>query len=105
MVGLEHVLAKVFKAATGSSMSINIRSCENLLRVTPVSVVEKNVIGELNHLVKPYDEVDRSSYLSTVFNSFQWKLTPERGTIVIMSCLAKCQYRGMSYVVIALTSS
>jgi hypothetical protein len=41
-------------------MSINIRSCENLLRVTPVSVVEKNVIGELNHLVKPYEEVDRS---------------------------------------------
>jgi len=55
-VGPEHVLAKVFKAATGSSISINMRSCENLLMVTPVSVVEKKVIGELYQSAELFKE-------------------------------------------------
>lgn len=43
----EGILAKVLSAATGSSISISMRSWLKRLSVTPVSVVEKNDIGDL----------------------------------------------------------
>lgn len=43
----DNVLAKVFNAARGSSMSMSIRSWLNLFTVTPVSVLEKKDMGAL----------------------------------------------------------
>ena len=42
-----NLLANVFSAATGNSISISMRSWLNRLRVTPVSVVEKKDMGDL----------------------------------------------------------
>jgi hypothetical protein len=46
-LAFDNLLANVFKAATGSSMSISCKSWLNLLMVTPVSVVAKNDMGAL----------------------------------------------------------
>lgn len=81
------LLAKVLRAETGSSISISCKSCENLLSVTPVSVVEKNVIGELLLVSKFFQDGRIKTYPSTVSRSFLWNTTPERGTMVIINCL------------------
>jgi hypothetical protein len=41
------LLANVFSAVMGSSMSMSIRSWLKRFRVTPVSTVEKNDMGDL----------------------------------------------------------
>jgi hypothetical protein len=81
------LLAKVFRAETGNSMSINMRSWLKRLSVTPVSVVAKNAMGELFVLGNGFTIASICAYLKTALRSFQWKATPERGTIVTSNCL------------------
>lgn len=83
-----YLLAKVLRADTGSSISISCRSWLKRLSVTPVSVVEKNDMGELAIISQSLPLVVAWTHPRTVSRSFLWKATPERGTMVMINCLA-----------------
>lgn len=81
------LLANTFNAVMGSSMSMSMRSWLKRLSVTPVSTVEKKDIGDLPH-VSMFTLPSDSTYPRTVSKSFLWKVMPERGTMVMISCLS-----------------
>lgn len=69
------LLAKVFSAAVGNSMSISCRSWLKRFRVTPESVLTKKDMGALR----------------TVLSSAKWNFSPDNGTIVMIICLGKAR--------------